>query len=383
MTISRRARFGAIALLSAGVSALSAGAQTTSPPPQTLPGLDDFSLPSSRPTPQVTPLTTPAPQATPTPTPAPTPVVTPTPRGTPAPRPTPRPTVAATPSPRATPTPTPTPSPAPGATPTFAAVATAAPRPAPVATPAMAVPQDVAPGWGGWIAAGAGLAALVAGILWWRRRRETSVAVPQNTRPAPEAREPVQPAAAPPDAPQPVATPAMLDPAPIVPDRAQVTMILQPRRAGLNLLSATVEAELLLRNDGVAPALAIRVGALLIGAAAGLPGDVGPLFARPVGRPVTPPFALAPGEERRVRLVVALPRAEIQPLTAGGRAMFVPVVAVNVLYDAGGIEGQTAQAFAVGVERVDSAKLAPLWLDQPARMFDAIGARAYAAGVVR
>jgi hypothetical protein len=160
-------------------------------------------------------------------------------------------------------------------------------------------------------------------------------------------------------------------------------MALQPRRAGLNLLSATVEAELLIRNDGDAPAVAVRVGALLMGAAAGPPGDVGPLFAQPVGRPVTPPFMLAPREERRVRLVVALSRADIQPLHAGERAMFVPVVAVNVLYDAGGIQGQTAQAFAVGVERVDSAKLAPLWLDQPARMFDAIGVRAYASGVVQ
>ena len=180
------------------------------------------------------------------------------------------------------------------------------------------------------------------------------------------------------------AEPAMFEPAPVIAsERAQVTMALYPRRAGLNLLSATVEAELLVRNEGIAPAAAIRVGALLMGAASGPPGDVSSWFAQPIGRPVTPPFGLAPGEERRVRLVVALARAEIPPLQAGGRAMFVPVVAVNVLYDAGGMPGQIAQAFAVGVERVDSAKLAPLWLDQPARMFDAIGSRPYAAGVVR
>lgn len=170
-------------------------------------------------------------------------------------------------------------------------------------------------------------------------------------------------------------------------------MVLQPRRAGLNLLSATVEAELVVRNEGPMPASAIRIGAALIGAATGPPGDVAPLFAQPVVRPITPPFALAPGEERRVRLVVARPRADIEPLQAGGRAMFVPVVAVNLLYDAGGVdaggveaggvEGQTAQAFAVGVERVDSAKLAPLWLDQPPRMYDAIGTRPYAVAIAR
>ncbi len=200
---------------------------------------------------------------------------------------------------------------------------------------------------------------------------------------ASDTEEPLQPIMVSKPAAPAAAAPAMLDPLPVTAERARVTMTLHPRRAGLNLLSATVEAELLLRNEGVAPAAAIRVGALLMGAAAGPPGDVGPLFAQPVGRPVTPPFALPPGEERRLRLVVARSRAEIEPLEAGGRPMFVPVVAVNVLYDAGGMQGQTAQAFAVGVERVDSAKLAPLWLDQPARMFDAIGSRAYAAGVVR
>jgi hypothetical protein len=227
------------------------------------------------------------------------------------------------------------------------------------------------------------LAALAAGAIWWRRRRTTDVAELGSVGRASNVTETPVPGAPPVAVPQSEAEPSSATPAAVQADRARITMALQPRRAGLNLLSATVEAELLLRNDGHAPAVAVRVGALLMGAAAGPPGDVGPLFAQPVGRPVTPPFMLAPGEERRVRLVVALSRADIQPLHAGDRAMFVPVVAVNVLYDAGGLQGQTAQAFAVGIERVDSAKLAPLWLDQPARMFDAIGARAYASGVVQ
>lgn len=402
MTIPRRARLSAVvplvSALLAGVSPLSVEAQSASPPPQTLPGLDTFSLPSSRPTAQPTPepltpppTSTPTPVATATPRPASTPVARPTPRVAPVPTPrvtpTPVPRVAPTPNPTpravATPTPTPTSAPTPSAGPPSVAVA-----PSPVATPTPpAVGEAAQPssdGWGGWIAAGAGLVALIVGIVWWRRR--TTVAG------APVEEMPVVSAAAGEMPPPPAmamrqadAAPAMLAPAadPVPAARAHVAIMLQPRRAGLNLLSATVEAELLLRNEGATPAVAIRVGAVLTGAAPGSPGDVGPLFAQPIARPATPPFALAPGEERRVRLVVALPRAEILPLDAGGRAMFVPVVAVNVLYDAGGVQGQTAQAFAVGVERVDSAKLAPLWLDQPARTFDAIGVRPYAAGVVR
>jgi hypothetical protein len=174
----------------------------------------------------------------------------------------------------------------------------------------------------------------------------------------------------------------MLAPEPPV-DRARLTLVLHPRRAGLNLLSATVEAELEVRNLGTVPATAIRVGVALTGAGPGQEGDVAAVFATPVGRTAVPPFALAPGEMRRVRIVAALPRTEIRPLEAGGRAMFVPVVAVNLLYDAGGSEGQSAAAFAVGVERVDSAKLVPFWFDQPARMYDALGVRPYAVAVER
>lgn len=353
-------------MLLAGTAAGAAAQTSGGTPPQTIPGLDGFSLPSSQPTP------------TPVPSPEPTPAAPPTPAATPAPRPTPTPTARATPRAEVRPTPTPTPtptataSPAPRATPTPAPVLLPAPVASPTAT-ATPVPAAVAPesgdGWPLWPIGGVVLAA-AAGVWWYRARRR--VAVPLLA-PAIEP-DPVDP--------PPTPTPAPAPP-PVAADRARLALALQPRRAGLNLLSATVEGELLVRNDGVVPATGIRIGAALIGASAGPPGDVAALFAQPVARPVTPAFALAPGEERRVRIVVALPRADIRPLDAGGRAMFVPVVAVNALYDAGGGDGQAAQAFAVGVERVDSAKLAPLWLDQPARMYDALGTRPYAAAIAR
>ena len=138
-----------------------------------------------------------------------------------------------------------------------------------------------------------------------------------------------------------------------------------------------------MRNAGTAPAQAIRIAATLTGAGPGQEGDVAAIYAAPPGRTAVPPFALAPGESRRVRVVVALSRTEIRPLEAAGRPMFVPVVVVNVVYDAGGGEGQVGNAFAVGVERVDSAKLVPFWLDQPARMYDVLGVRPYAAAVER
>ena len=348
---------------------------------QTLPGLDNFSLPPSQPTP--TPSPTPAPVIAPLPTPTASPRPTPTPRVSPRATPTPTPRVTATPTPRATASPTPAATPAATAmpTPTPTATPTASPTPVEAATPSPAattVPAT-APDSGsdyGWLI---GLAVVLglggAGAWWWRRRRADAA-----DEPKPQPVRPRTPAASP-------ATPPAPVPAPIsapVGDRGRLSLSLHPRRAGLNLLSATVEAELVVHNDGSAPAQSIRIGAALIGATPGQGDEIAPVFDQPVVRPATPPFALGPGEERRIRLVVAQARADIVPLTAGGRTLFVPVVAVNALYDAGaGIAGQSARGFAVGVERVDSAKLAPFWLDQPARMHEQLGVRPYGAGVER
>ncbi|WP_243402934.1 MULTISPECIES: hypothetical protein [Sphingomonas] len=361
---------------------------------QTLPGLDNFSLPPSQPTP--TPSPTPAPVIAPLPTPAASPRATPTPRVTPRATPTPTPRVTATPTPRATAAPTPAATPTAIAVPTPTPTATASPviaSPTPVeaATPspaATAVPATAPDGGSGysWLI---GLAVVLglggAGAWWWRRRRadpadEPVAPVAPAPAPKPQPVRPRTPAASPVTPPAPVPAPT---PVPVG-DRGRLSLSLHPRRAGLNLLSATVEAELVVRNDGSAPAQAIRIGAALIGATPGQGDEIAPVFDQPVVRPATPPFALGPGEERRIRLVVAQARADIVPLTAGGRTLFVPVVAVNALYDAGaGIAGQSARGFAVGVERVDSAKLAPFWLDQPARMHEQLGVRPYGAGVER
>ena len=59
--------------------------------------------------------------------------------------------------------------------------------------------------------------------------------------------------------------------------------------------------------------------------------------------------------------------------------MFVPIVAINVLYDRGdGGTGQTAAAFAIGIERAGAEKLGPFWLDQPNMMHETLGQRPHA-----
>ena len=354
--IRRRALLLTVLSTAAPLAAQTAPSTPPATPPASIPGLERFSLPGI-PQPTPTPSQTPAPPvATPppaVPAPPPTPTAAPTPRATPRALPTPAPIAA--------PTPTPVPTPTPAIEPTPAAPVAPAPTPEPTATPAPSTAMEDAPVWPWWL--GGGLLALLGGWLALRRRRDP-VPAPEYV----EAADPVTP----------VPRPAPPPPAP----RARLSLDVRPTRAGINLLSATVDCEVRVANTGDAPAEGIRVGVRLFSAHAGQDADLAAYHAAPVLRPATPLFALAPGETRAFRAVVALPHADIRPLDAAGRPMFVPVVAVNALYRAAeDRDGQVAQSFAVGIERVDSPKLAPFWLDQPARAVTKLGVRAHGAAI--
>ena len=206
--------------------------------------------------------------------------------------------------------------------------------------------------------------------------------------PAPEAvvAEPV-PTASLPDAPTtspqsvPVPPDAPLPPpvAPVAPaaeqHRPAIDIDLRPARAGLNLLSALVEGELVVRNGGDTPIEGIALAQSLHSAHHEADADLVAFINQPITRPLAAPFTLAPGEERRLRLIAPLARGAIRAMEAGGRPIFVPIVAVTARFFNRGDEFRAARAFAIGVERVDSPKLAPIWLDTPPRMIDTVAAR--------
>lgn len=403
MTTDRRAVMpAALAMILATI-----GAASAQDAPASIPGiansgaLQDMPAPTATPTPAPTAIPVPAaptivlPTVRPTPTPARTarPVPTPTPTASPSPT---RDTTSAPraadeavtqpdPTPAQTPTPTParTLAPAPASTPS--AIPDAAPPPTSAAVATTPVtPDDGTPLWP-WLL-GAGAIALAGGAIWYRRRPSSMPAerAEPDQHPAPQSSPPPSPS---PAAASPV--PAFLDPRPASepsvaePLRARVSLELRPKRAGLNLLSATAECEVVVTNTGDAPAEGIRLGVSLLTAHKGQDADLAAVNAAPVQRAATPAFALAPGETRAVRTVSAVPRDAIQVMRAADRHMFVPIVAVNLLYTTAGQAAQTARAWALGVERVDSAKLAPFWLDGPARMFDTIAARPHGAAFER
>jgi hypothetical protein len=222
--------------------------------------------------------------------------------------------------------------------------------------------------------------ALVALVV--RRRRRRGDPVPDGV----EASDPpARPVPAPVPAPSPRAEPAPPPvPAPVsAAPRAWLTAELRPRRAGVNLLTATLDTEIVVRNEGEAAAEDIRIALHLLSARAGQETELAQVFEAPAARPITAPFALAPGEARVLSAIATLPRGEIAVLTAGDRPMFVPLAAVGVRYRSGQVEGLTAGAFALGIEREGAAKLAPFRLDQPSQMHDRVGVRPHAPAIRR
>jgi len=316
-------------------------------------------VPTPAPTPVVAPTASPTPTPIVTPTPTPTPVPTPRAIATPVVRPTPR--VVASPTPPAVPTPVPTSTPVPIATPSPVATAAAPPVIAsPLPTSDEPAEQPM-PAWP-WMLGAALL--VIAGLgLWLARRQRT---------PEDAAIEAVEPPVAP-------AVRAGVVPSPPLP-AATLALRFEPRRVGFNMLSATVEGEVTVVNEGAAPVEDIRVRTALLGAHAGQDADLAAFLAEPMGRPVVPAFTLGAGEARTLRVVAAVPRDAMRTMVAAGRPMFVPVLAID-LRGAGGL--QVAQGFAVGVERVDSAKLAPFWLDVPDRAYAEVAARPHGAALVR
>ncbi len=355
-------------------------------------GLDGFSLSPSGTTPQATQTPVPTPpaprivlpgQSAPAaPPPAPPPRATPSPRATPRPAPSPTPNPVAVPAPIASPEPPATRLPdreSPAPPPSEPGMDGMTLANGQDSTPAIAAPGTTAPeqqaeadrGLPFWaLLIGVGLGALAIGI-WLGRRGRPVPALPAPVPKAAEDRpEPMAAAAAVPAPPVP-SIPRQPAPPPLPPEPSFLAITAKPLRVGLNMLSATIEAEVTVHNSGATPIGRVAVDLRLLSAHAGLDGELVELARQPQGRPIVPAFALAPGETRTVRGVTALPREAIHVIDAAGRPMFVPILAAAAHTD----WGVARCAYAIGLERVDSAKLSPIWLDQPGRMFDQVAAR--------
>jgi hypothetical protein len=378
----------AIVLAATSLPAIAVAGQSNTAAPQTIPGLDNFSIPSSR------PLATPSP--------APSPSIVPTPSATPVfkrVQPAPVPTATRTPSSRygadavagavnvvtkrkynGVPTVAATPTPAP--TPTASPVPIAAPpatEPSPVATATAAPVEQPSSGVSPGLIAAAGIALMLlagAAFMFLRRRHTIDDYV---------AAEPVVPAAAAPlPASAPIPSPSAPEPAPrvtartIEENRPEIEITLIPKRAGTNLTSAAVDYQIVLRNTGSVAARDIRFGMYMLSASANQANDLQMIFAAPIDQPALPPFELGAGADVQLSGMALLPRENINVMTIEGKPWFVPVLAMKAEYRWGenvGAPGISTAAHMIGIDRGEGAKMAPFRLDTGPHMYPGVAHR--------
>ena len=255
--------------------------------------------------------------------------------------------------------------------------APAAETPAPEATP---TPRPIEPGPlaaappaaednGGfpWLYAIAGALALgLLGLVLLRRRRrageeayepELVPAVP--VEPSPFARREAPPR------PEPVARPWL-------------ELGLKAERASATLTETVVMFELEIANTGKAAARNLRIDVKMFNAGAEQDKEIGAFF-RTAGRETTKCHlpGIAAGMTGVIHAQVTMNRDDMRAVRLDDKLLFIPVIAVNALYDwSDGETGQTSRSWVVGRElETPSEKMGAFRIDLGPRVWRTIGQR--------
>lgn len=270
-----------------------------------------------------------------------------------------------------------------------------------VAAPTLADESGALP-WA-WIVA---LIALVGGgafIAWSRRNRRSGYGDPGRlafaglvpdaepvARPVPPVRpraDPAPPRAQPAPQPQPrPAPPAIPAPKPvddglIVSTRLKPDLAIQfqPDRAVLTESDVMIQFDVVLVNNGSAPARGVLVEARMVCAHAGQDQEIGAFFHQPVGKGDRIAI-IQPLGKIALKSAVRMPLAQLRSFEVEGRQLFVPLVAFNVLYNN---SLQTSASYLVGRGTPADEKLGPFRLDLGPRIFRGLSARPHSMGLSR
>ena len=176
------------------------------------------------------------------------------------------------------------------------------------------------------------------------------------------------PAAAAPPRPRP-------DPVP----RPRIELSLKAERAAFTDAEAELQFELEIDNKGGSPARDLRVDVKMFNGHAGEQEKEIGAFFRTAGRESTKlriPLVEA-GFSGVIRGSVAMAREEMRAMKLDQRLLFIPVVAVNILYDWGeGRTGQTSKSYVIGRELEQAGeKMGAFRVDQGPRIWRSVGQR--------
>ena len=240
---------------------------------------------------------------------------------------------------------------------------------APASVPAAPVPAATAParsegeGISWWLYAGPAAAlALLGLVLLRRRRRRTADEAPVLAETMPALAEP-----APPPKPRP-------DPIP----RPWLELSLKAERASFTQTEAELQFELEIGNKGGSPARNLRIDVKMFNGGAEQDQEIGAFF-RTAGRESTKLNlpAVEAGVTGVIQGRVTMALADMRAMRLDERLLFIPVVAVNALYDWGeGRTGQTSKSYLIGRElQQQSDKMGAFRVDQGPRVWRTIAQR--------
>ncbi len=346
-------------------------------------------LPTRRPS---APTAGPPPAATPAPTPAPPPAPAARPTAGAAPTPRPSPAPAARPTPRATPPATvaaPTPRaravpPTVDTAPDGSAVVQA--PPAAVAPPVDAVPapataspraRPAAPlaeegsRWPLVLFALAGL--MVAGAV--------ALAVTRRRRGTPErrkTREPRAEPAVPPARPQPMPAPTLTAMPTPAPPAEPLVLTFEPLEARATALGSSLKCRLTVTNVGDATATGLTLDLTMAGA--GPEGDarLARFAADGSGQPPLALPDLPPGESHTVDRSLRVGARDFRPIQLADRAIFVPLVGLDLTGRIAGEPVRATAAHIVGRTPREGTRMGPFRVDQGPRHYRELGQRPHA-----
>lgn len=171
-------------------------------------------------------------------------------------------------------------------------------------------------------------------------------------------------------------------PEPVAGPRPWLELELKAERLSSTNAESLVQFELEITNSGSAPARNLRIDVKMFNAGEQQDQEIGAFF-RTAGRESTKCNlpGIHAGQTGSIKGEVAMSREDMRAVILDNRYLFIPVIAVNALYDYGdGQTGQSSKSYVVGreldqSEGEKSEKMGAFRVDQGPRVWRSVGQR--------
>jgi len=247
-------------------------------------------------------------------------------------------------------------------------------------------------------------AAAAAGFFWWMRKQRAERSIDPGRLAFAGATADVEPApvlpraVAPQPQPQPLSRPApvpapipVADPVPAAKPasdglirstglKPSLQIQFMPDRLTLTDQEAVLHFSIRVENVGAAPPRDVLVEGIRVRPTRVKDQKIADFFSKPNGAGQRVP-AIMPMDGSTINTMPRLPIDQVQTFEAGGRTMFVPFLAFNVLYRAGSSEQQNSASFLIGRGKADDEKLAPFRTDLGPRIYRGLSTRPHSRGL--